>query len=430
MTDFRTPSLARMRVSRPTAASGTWPTRSCVVDRIGVGRQAAHAGISPTPVGARHRGGSRAIDCFRRVSRFRPLQLLGNLLKRFGAETSTSTVVGGFNPAGLSAPWIAASCTESGLWVSCAYLGRMLLRFPALVGVLLVGAACSAVHHGSAAQPGFTPGTSVHRISVDGLDRSYRVYIPAGLPDAAPLVIMLHGGYGSAEQAERSYGWNQLADSAKFVVGYPDGIRRAWNAGGGCCGWPAREGIDDVGFITAVVGDIADNVGIDPARVYATGISNGGMLAYKLACETRTFAAIGAVAATHLDPCSAPHPTSVMHIHGTADRAVRYNGGLGEGPGRIDGPPVPDVNAFWRNVDGCPAPTVTTEGTVTTSTADCVDGRGVVLITIEGAGHQWPGGTPFRPGADLPSEALNATSTLWQFFAGHPQCAEGDVSSI
>ena len=212
-----------------------------------------------------------------------------------------------------------------------------------------------------------------------------------------------------------------MADAAKFVVAYPDGIGGLWNTGGGCCGRPADEGIDDVGFITAVVGDIAGNVGIDPARVYATGFSNGGMMAYTLACNTTMFAAIGPVAATQLGECSAPHPTSVMHIHGTIDENIRYNGEPGVGAAQIDGPPVADVNAFWRDVDRCAAPTVTTAGPVTTSTADCVDGRGVVLITVDGAGHQWPGSAPNGPGADPPSPALNATSTLWQFFAGHPQ---------
>ncbi len=149
-------------------------------------------------------------------------------------------------------------------------------------------------------------------------------------------MVTLHGGFGSAEQAERSYGWNQLADSAKFVVAYPDGVGRAWNANGGCCGRPGREGLDDVGFITAAVDDISESVGIDTAQVYATGISNGGMMAYALACNTSTFAAIGPDSATQLDPGTAPRPTSVMHIHGTADRLIRYDGEPGYGVARID----------------------------------------------------------------------------------------------
>jgi polyhydroxybutyrate depolymerase len=268
---------------------------------------------------------------------------------------------------------------------------------------LLLVSACAPA--GSAAPAPFTPGASVHIINIGGIDRNYRLYVPAGLPPAASLVVMLHGGFGSAEQAERAYGWNQLADSAKFVVAYPDGLGRAWNSGGGCCGQPSRDGVDDVGFITAAVRDIANNVGIDPARIYATGISNGGMMAYKLACNSAVFAAIGPDSATQLDVCPAPHPTSVLHIHGTDDRLIRYDGQPGIGFANIDGPPVPDVNAFWRNVDQCQPPATTSDGRLTTSVADCPGGRSVALITVAGGGHDWPS---------------FATQKLWDFFAARP----------
>ena len=111
------------------------------------------------------------------------------------------------------------------------------------------------------------------------------------------------------------------------------------------------------------------------------------MLTYALACNTGTFAAIGPDSATQLDKCAAPHPTSVMHIHGTADRLIPYNGGQGAGVEHIDGPAVPDLNAFWRNIDGCAPPATTTDGAVTTSTAGCPDGRNVVLVTVDGGGH-------------------------------------------
>jgi polyhydroxybutyrate depolymerase len=274
-------------------------------------------------------------------------------------------------------------------------------RIVALLGALLLTASCTA--SGSAAPQGFTLGPTLHTMNFGGLDRSYRLYIPAGLASPAPLVVMMHGGFGSAQQAERAYGWDELADSAKFVVAYPDGVGRAWNVGG-CCGRPGRENIDDVGFINAVVDDIAGHVTVDPKRRYATGISNGGMLAYALACNTGTFAAIGPDSATQLDKCAAPHPTSVMHIHGTADKLIPYRGGRGAGVARIDGPAVPDLNAFWRDADGCAAPATTTDGAITTSTAHCPDGRDVVLITVDGGGHEWPS---------------FATQALWQFFAAH-----------
>ncbi|MGB8389897.1 alpha/beta hydrolase family esterase [Mycobacterium sp.] len=283
----------------------------------------------------------------------------------------------------------------------------MLRRLAALLGLLLgwvlVVAACSPKE--PAPPPGFGNGTSAHTINVGGRDRSYRLYKPAGLPASAPLVVMLHGVFGDALQAEKAYGWDQLADSAKFIVAYPDGVNRAWNVnGGGCCGRPAREGVDDVAFITAAVADIAKNVNIDSARVYATGMSNGGIMSYTLACNTAVFAAIGPNAATQLNACPSPHPTSVMHIHGTADRLVPYNGG--QGLSIINGPSASEVDAFWRNVDHCGAPVATTTGLVTTSRAGCAGNRSVVLITVDGGGHEWPS---------------FATHTLWEFFAAHPR---------
>src|SRR5438270_78276 len=155
----------------------------------------------------------------------------------------------------------------------------MVSRVVAILGVVLAIAGCSARAKTSA----FVDGTSVHTISVGGLERTYRLYKPTGLPAAAPLVVMLHGGFGNGAQAERAYGWDQLADTSKFVVAYPDGVNRAWNVnGGGCCGKPGQEGIDDVAFITAAVGDIGKNVNIDAFRVYATGMSNGGIMSYTL----------------------------------------------------------------------------------------------------------------------------------------------------
>ena len=280
----------------------------------------------------------------------------------------------------------------------------MLHRAATLLGAVLVIAGCSP---GEPTLPsGFVNGTSSHIINVGGRDRTYRLYKPAGLPASASLVVMLHGATGNAAQAERSYGWDELADSQKFLVVYRDGLNRAWNVnGGGCCGRPARDGVDDVAFISATVADIVKNVSINSSRVYATGISNGGIMSYTLACNTGVFAAIGPDAATQLDACRSPHPTSVIHIHGTADPLVPYKGG--QGFSVINGPSVPEVNAFWRNVDQCGAPVATTNGPVTTSTAGCAEGRGVVLITIDGGGHvEWP---PFF------------TQTLWHFFAAHPR---------
>jgi polyhydroxybutyrate depolymerase len=303
-------------------------------------------------------------------------------------------------------------------------------------GLLLAGAlaACGAAQRlhdgGDAAGLVIPAGSSSHEISVDGVSRTFRVYRPATLPAAAPLVVVLHGGFGTGMQAERSYRWDGEAARAHFVVAYPDGLGRAWNTGGGCCGVPARTGTDDVGFITAMVSAIGHAVPISPRRVYATGISNGGIMAYTLACRTTMFAAIGSDSATELGSCPAPARVSVIHIHGTADRNIPYHGGPGDGIAHIDGPAIPALNAAWRRIDRCAAPVVRTAGVVTTSTANCPAGRAVEPLPLAGVGHQWPGAVP-DPLAqrllhlDPPSTALNATQVIWRFFAAHPRPRPG-----
>lgn len=267
-------------------------------------------------------------------------------------------------------------------------------------------------------------GSTDYSISVSGLTRTFHVYRPLGITADAPLVVFLHGGFGTGAEAEKYYGWDAEADAHGFLVAYPDGYDHAWNVGGGCCGEPASKNIDDVAFISAMVAQIEREAPIDTHRVFATGISNGGMMDYRLACSTTLFAAIGPDSATELGPCANPARLSVIHVHGTADHNIPYDGGPGDGYAHIDGPSVPSVVAGWRSIDGCASPSSSVQGTVTTSVASCPDGRAVELITIAGAGHQWPG-SPDRPviqkalGLDTPSTALDATSVIWAFFAAH-----------
>lgn len=273
-------------------------------------------------------------------------------------------------------------------------------------------------------------GTTTAKLTVDGQERTYRLYRPASAAPEAPLVIVLHGAAGTGRQAEESYGWDEQADQGGFLVAYPDGVNRSWNASDGCCGVAARDDVDDLAFMRQLVGAVP---GADPGRVFATGISNGAILAYRMACETDLLAGIGPVAGTMLVPCDSPEPLSVIAVHGTADQTIPYTGGPGkrsnDGTGRIpvkiDGPPVPEIIDTWRKTDDCAAPgAATTKDKVTTSVATCPDNRAVELITVAGAGHQWPGGksAPVAEkalGLDAPSQALDATAVIWAFFAAH-----------
>ena len=259
-------------------------------------------------------------------------------------------------------------------------------------------------------------GGSTHKISVGGVERTFLTYRPAGLPPRAPLVVMLHPALGSGSQAERDYHWDAEADRGHFLVAYPNGLNASWGAGGGCCGASGLNHVDDIAFISAMVSAIESENPIDRNRVYATGISQGGVLAYALACRTRIFAAIGPDSATEIGTCHSPAPVSIIHIHGTADPVIPYSGHSAMAQ-IFDGPGIPALNATWRQIDHCAVPAITTVGQVTTSVAACPSGRAVELVTIAGASHQWPGAVP-----DLgppPSTALNATQVIWGFFAEH-----------
>jgi polyhydroxybutyrate depolymerase len=310
------------------------------------------------------------------------------------------------------------------------------IRFTAVAGPLAVAAVLLALagcevaapsHQAASAPPSAVPtGTSQHSLTIDHRDRTYRLYRPRSLPgQPVPLVLVLHGALGSGKQAETDYGWDAKADAGHFVVAYPDGYHRTWNAGG-CCGPAQTADVDDVGFLTGLVRTVSGDLPVDPHRVYATGISNGGLMAYRLACRTTVFAAIGPDSATMLAPCDSPAPLSVIHVHGLADQSIPFQGGPSRSAQQVDWPPVQPVIDGWRSVDGCAAPSTTTDGPVTTATASCPAGRAVELVTIAGAGHQWPGGRPNTAGENLlgldePSTALNATATIWSFFAAHPK---------
>ncbi len=302
------------------------------------------------------------------------------------------------------------------------------LRVRGLLAGIGVAALCLAAVPGGVVAAPVVGGHATGTIGSGASARTFELYRPAGLSRPAPLVVVLHGGYGSGKQAERSYHWDAQADRGRFVAVFPNGVGRSWNAGT-CCGPAQQRTVDDVGFIRAVVDKVAAQMPIDRSRVYITGMSNGAMMAYRLACQTDLFAAAAPVAGTILTDCSRAHPISVLHIHGTNDQSVPYGGGPGRyysvnGNARVDGPSVPEVNATFRRIDSCAPPVVRRTDPVTTSVARCPGSRTVELITVAGAGHQWPGSSRsplmdlVRPGNE-PSTAFDATSVIWDFFTAH-----------
>jgi len=302
---------------------------------------------------------------------------------------------------------------------------RRLIVLLAVIAVVLVGCAGlrpAASTPSEGLQPSGTPsagtlavGTTSVTLEASGRQRSYLVHRPAVAAPASgyPLVLMLHGGLGSGSQAERAYAWDELADREGFVVVYPNGIERTWNAGT-CCGTAARTDVDDVAFLTQVVAEMSKSVPIDPTRRFVTGMSNGAMMAYRLACQTTLFAAIAPVAGTQLVDCAAASPTSVLHVHGAADPAVRLDGRPGSGVAQVSGPPLAEVLDGWRRRDHCPAFDTTTRAGVTTAIASCPEARTVEWIVIAGGGHEWPGSAKSPDG-------LDATALIWAFFVDHPR---------
>jgi polyhydroxybutyrate depolymerase len=290
-------------------------------------------------------------------------------------------------------------------------MGAMRRTSVVLVAAAVLLAGCAAPAPDPTADP-----DARSTITVGGAERTYLFTPPAD--DGAPLVVMMHGGQDDAVVARRDYRWEDVAAAEGIAVAYPDGIGGSWNAGG-CCGDAEADDLDDVGFILALVDELVAQYALDPDRVFLTGFSNGGLLAYRLACESDRFAGIAPVGATLVIECPDPAPIPVLAIHGDADRDVPLDGLIPDGAG-IRGIPIAELNAFWREVDGCPEPTVTTEGEVTTTLAECPDGRQVELIMIAGAGHQWPGSLVLRSGVNATSDALDATQRIWDFFASQP----------
>jgi len=285
------------------------------------------------------------------------------------------------------------------------------------------------------------PGDFEQFLSHGGRNRSYIVHVPPGCDDTKPipLVIVLHGGAGNAAGAMRMTGMSVKSDRERFIVVYPNGTGFAsdrlltWNAGN-CCGYALDRKVDDVGFIRALIARLESDFIIDPARIYVTGMSNGAMMAYRVAYEiSDKVAAIAPVAGALNCECRPKKPVSVIIFHGTADKNVLYEGGhpvkREDSRDRID-KPVSYAVSFWVGYDGCsPTPAKQERGNITTETySGGREGTEVVLYTIKGGGHTWPGGTRLLLRGDEPTRAISATDIIWDFFTKHPKRSKNPMT--
>jgi polyhydroxybutyrate depolymerase len=248
-----------------------------------------------------------------------------------------------------------------------------------------------------------------------------------------PLVVALHWEGAQPQMMEELTGFSTLADRKGFIVAYPYGTGMfpdrylTWNADT-CCGFAWENDIDDVGFIKSLIETLMRDHPVDPKRVYLAGISSGGMLAYAVACEwSQGIAAIGVVAAAlNHSPCLPRTPVSVIAFHGTADRFVPYAGGRAEvfydAYEREDASVASSMDA-WLCRNSCPEKPWRSEnkGFARDIWGPCLEDTGVVLYTLKGGGHAWPGGRAVRYLLDDPSGDLIATPLMWEFFEKHPK---------
>ncbi|WP_215226167.1 alpha/beta hydrolase family esterase [Echinicola shivajiensis] len=261
-------------------------------------------------------------------------------------------------------------------------------------------------------------------ILVDGIDRSFILDLPQNPNDKIPLLIVLHGGFGSGQQAKDSYSLTPISHQNDYAVVYPDGIDRkgrllnirTWNAGG-CCGYAAKNEVDDVKFISKLIDKLVAEQGIDPKKVFVTGMSNGAMMAYRLACEIpEKIRAIAPVAGTILPVKSCGSAVPIIHFHSKEDQNVPLEGGKGNGPSGFDFPSLEEVIANWEEINQCEEMETLKNNGYTLYQWNKGSVPMKYYITDDG-GHSWPGaeGKPWRK-ADAPSQILDANHLIFDFF--------------
>ncbi len=252
----------------------------------------------------------------------------------------------------------------------------------------------------------------------DGINRTWIVYLPANYTQGSslPLLLALHPLTGTGLNMMQFSGFNSIADTGNFIVAYPDGIGNSWNVG-----FVGGSTADDVGFMSALIDTLHQDYNIDLNRVYATGFSNGGFLSYRLACEMgNRIAAIASVAGTMTDgllgACTPQRVIPVLHIHGTSDIVVSYNGGFGN----IS---VDQLLSFWKTFNTCPLipfienlPDLVAEGsTVQRQTwSPCSGESKVMLLKVINGGHTWPGSVGVT-GLGNTNRDISASGEIWNF---------------
>ena len=293
------------------------------------------------------------------------------------------------------------------------------------------------------------PETRCESISFGGRERTYRLYVPAHRPEgAAPLLFVLHGGGGGGAGMEEltQHGFNRRADETGALIVYPDGVGHGWNDGRlDLRSRSVKDDVDDVGFLRALVAALEKRFPVDPAHVVVTGMSNGGMMTLRLACDAsdvfKGFVAVAASLGADLKPhCDARGIHRLALIDGTADPIVPWAGGavsvLGASRGHVIGAEA--TYDFFRDAAHCgathadpPLDRVADDGTQLTvhRAVGCDADSEVRLYQVDGGGHAWPGGLRYAREwlIGKVSRELDATDETWRFLGLAPERSAGPV---
>ena len=262
-------------------------------------------------------------------------------------------------------------------------------------------------------------------------ERFYDIHLPSNftINKKFPVVFVFHGGGGNPEQARSDYGMDMVSDENDFIVVYPAGTGKSrtrfltFNAGE-CCGYAKENNINDLGFVNFILDELENNLNIDPKKIYASGLSNGAFMSYRLACDSSNrFAAIAPVAGVlgkNLENCNPSNQVPIIHFHGKKDEHILYNGGISKvGFIKEDWVSVNELIYYWLNINK-----IEKESLITSKIGNAIlskfgpnaQGTKIKLWTLEDGGHTWPGGKSKLKATGKVNQDINASELIWDFF--------------
>lgn len=254
-----------------------------------------------------------------------------------------------------------------------------------------------------------TAGDFTRTLMHGGQQRSYRLHAPPSTSQPLALILVLHGYLETAQLIQLQTDFDSLSTARGYVTVYPQGVSNSWNGGGTCCGSAATQNVDDTGFLRQVISAVSAEYCIDPKRVHVTGMSNGGFMTHRIACELSDVVASAASCAGQLQrsPCSPGRHVPFIQMHGTSDAIVPYNG--------VWYPSTDATMKSWATRNGCTSSTpmrTSSNAAVDVDTWPCPTDGPVVLHTVKGGSHTWFPATTGNPGA---------TRVFADFFDANPK---------